>query len=260
MVGKTVYVGLAGVGLGPGLLEFLQGAIQQGGDDQGAVRAGAPLDHQVAEDQVGAVVRQRELFGVCVEPGYGFGATAFGLLKHAGGQVCAGDGGIRVPACQFAGEPAGAAAKVQDVGRLRVLLNLLEHGVAHGFLQAGGAVVGVARTAEASGDAGFAAGSAFGTGYCRQVAVGAHTATGFRAACSGNRERHWARACSNRSTWASECAALRVTRNRASPSGTVGGRMAVTSMPCSSKAPLSARAVWLSPAMMGWMGVYEGIS
>src|SRR5690554_1941885 len=255
MVGKTVYVGLAGVRLGPGLLELFEGAIQQGGDGEGAAgfedslafrqdgfRADAPLDHQVAKDQVGAVVGQGELFGVCVKPGDGFGAAGLGLLQHAGGQVCAGDGGIRVLVCQFAGEPASAAAEVQDACWFEVSGNAGEHGVAHGFLQAGGAVVGSAGAAEAPGDAGFAAGSAFGTGYCRQIAIGIHTATDSWMACSGNRERHWAKAFNNRSTCASECAALRVTRNRASPSGTVGGRMAVTSMPCSSSARLSASA------------------
>ena len=183
-------MGLAGVGFGPGLFEFFEGAIQQGGDGEGAAgfedslafrqdgfRAGAPLDHQVAEDQVGAVVGQGELFGVCVEPGDGFGAAGLGLLQHAGGKVCTGDGGVRVLVCQFAGEPAGAAAEVQDACWLEVFGNAGEHGVAHGFLQAGGAVVGSAGAAEAPGDAGFAAGSAFGTGYCRQIAIGTHTAT-----------------------------------------------------------------------------------
>ena len=190
MVGKTVNVGLAGVGFGPGLFEFFEGAIQQGGDGEGAAgfedslafrqdgfRAGAPLDHQVAEDQVGAVVGQGELFGVCVKPGDGFRAEGSGLLQHAGGQVCAGDGGARVLVCQFAGEPAGAAAEVQDACWFEVSGNAGEHGVAHGFLQAGGGVVGSAGAAEAPGDAGFAAGSAFGTGYCRQIAIGTHTAT-----------------------------------------------------------------------------------
>ena len=134
MVGKTVNVGLAGVGIGPGLLELFQGACQQSGDGEDAAgfedslafgqdefRAGAPLDHQVAEDQVGAVVWHRELFGVCVEPADGLGAAGFGLFQHAGSQVCAGDGSVRVLARQFAGEPAGTTAEIQDSCRLQVL-------------------------------------------------------------------------------------------------------------------------------------------
>ena len=67
------------IGLGPGLFQFRQGAVQQRRYGQSSarpenssalpkdqLRPGAPLNHQVTEDQVNAVIRQRNLFGISV--------------------------------------------------------------------------------------------------------------------------------------------------------------------------------------------------
>ena len=56
---------------------------------------------------------------------------------------------------------------------------------------------------------------------------------------------------SNRSTWSSVCNAEKVIRRRALPSGTVGGRIALTQMPCSSNCRLQAKACSEEPASKG---------
>src|SRR6187551_950391 len=62
-------------------------------------------------------------------------------------------------------------------------------------------------------------------------------------------------ALDNASTWASSCAADNVTRRRAVPWGTVGGRIAVTRKPCCSSCALSSSARAASPTMTGTMVV-----
>ena len=49
----------------------------------------------------------------------------------------------------------------------------------------------------------------------------------------------------------SSCKAEKVTRNRALPCGTVGGRIALTKKPALSKAALMASAFLLSPISIG---------
>jgi hypothetical protein len=55
-------------------------------------------------------------------------------------------------------------------------------------------------------------------------------------------------------------AADKVTRKRALPAGTVGGRMAVTSIPRSRSICDKRIARALSPIMIGWIGVKLSIS
>ncbi|KAG1271838.1 hypothetical protein G6F66_013469 [Rhizopus arrhizus] len=73
----------------------------------------------------------------------------------------------------------------------------------------------------------------------------------------------WSRALAMASTrprtWSGECSADRVTRRRALPSGTVGGRIAPTSQPACSSARDIATAEWSSPHSNGWIGVSEAI-
>src|SRR5690606_9219749 len=76
--------------------------------------------------------------------------------------------------------------------------------------------------------------------------------------CQGSSAKefqHSAKASSRCSTCAWLCDALKVTRSRALPAGTVGGRMAPTRMPRSRSAAESCRARSLLPTMIGWIGV-----
>ena len=106
----------------------------------------------------------------------------------------------------------------------------LEQLVAHAFLQRRGGVVTGAGAIEGLRDG---------------AAIEREHLGGIRCVHAASVTRE---AAINASTWRSSCAADKVTRSRAVPAGTVGGRIAVTRKPLSSSALLIASARCASPS------------
>src|SRR5688572_1869376 len=244
-----VVAGIAGGG--PGIAQLGQRPGPEGAEQQQSTRFEhardfaehrveivTPLQHQAAEHQVEGAVRKRQCISI--------GAHALkpaqpprllsGLLQHARGNVHGHHRRPGVPALEGTRTVARAGAQIEDGARLHLELpEAVEQFAAHPLLQGGGCVVTAAGAIE---------------GLRHGVPVETEDAARIRNVHEADAR---ASAPISASTCASSCAAEKVTRRRAVPAGTVGGRMAATRKPWASRLLLTASARADSPRITGTM-------
>src|SRR6185312_3244681 len=216
----------------------------------------APLQHQAAEDNIDARVHERQ--AVCV-PTYTLKAVeqplvAPRLFQHAGGEIQRDHQRLPVFALQGGRGSAGARAQIEHhVGAELERVQPTGQLVRNTRLQDRRRLVAGARLVEGPPHGARMEAERLGVTH---GSAPADAAAGTLAARAQTR----ANVSTSESTCASVCAAESVTRRRALPRGTVGGRIATTQKPDSISSRCARSAAREFPNITGWMGVIEAPS
>ena len=159
------------VGFGPGAAQLFQGVGAEGAEDEVALRLQypahfresvieriAPLQHQVAEDDVDARGLEGKARGIAANTleAAEKALVASGLAQHAGREIEGDHHGAAVAALELRGDAAGAGSEVEnDLGTEVEGLEATEQLIGHPRLQYGRGLVARARTIEGGAHAGL---------------------------------------------------------------------------------------------------------